>query len=208
MKVVPNYPNLSTNDACLQACVKNILSYFKLSDEINNVEIGTGYHNDSFSWITQAVSWLSSLGLDVCLYSPFKYDRLVKEGIDYMKEFKKQYFDMEFQRGDYKYLNEIIIGVSKMIDSGLWINESIPTDTLVHKLRNENTLAIGKTIYEWMSGSYIAGTSHYVTMIKEYSPTEWLINDPGLPPVERRKISKWINNHDIVGEVLLIRSNQ
>lgn len=211
MKSVPIYPNSQTNNACLQSCVKGVLDYFGLSDQIMNVDNKTGYHNDAFSWIPQTVIWLSSLGLDVCLYTPGDYEIISKgdkECTEYLRNIKGDLYNLENSRGDYKYIEEIREASKIMIKNNLWRKESLDDIKLSQILNDDNSLAIGKTVHQWLGGNFerLNPTTHWITIIKEFSSEIWRINDPGLPPIENRTIQKQIQGNRILGEILLIKS--
>lgn len=211
MKNVPIYPNNQLDNACLQSCVKGILDYFKRSDQIANVDKNTGYHADAFSWIPQTVNWLSSLGFEVSLYTPGNYDSLSIDGIEYLKTIKGDIFEFEEARGDYKYIDELQEASKLMIKNNLWIKESLSDIRLAQALTDNYTLAIGKTVSQWLSGYYETNnpTTHWVNVINEFSQGIWRINDPGLPPIQNRTVQKMINgNRILIGEILLITSRK
>jgi len=210
MKIVKCFPNSPDNTFCLQACVLSVLSYYfqsKFSEE--EVAKSTDYHPKFFSWCPRTVVWLNQLGLDVKLYSPGDYERIGKEGLKYLKESKGQYFELEKKRGDYQYLPEIQIAIREMLNKNLWVKESLSIEKLRGELKNKQTLAIGKTIMEWLDGKYIEGTAHFVTVVKEYSPMVWLVQDPGgRNPVPNRKVNQYINNESIFpGDIILVKGN-
>jgi len=204
IKVVPFYPNESDNLHCLQASIRSILDYFKIDCDKDKVDENTGFFG-TMSWLPHSVNWLSEVGLDVKLYSICEYDKLIDSGEEYLKTLKGQFFDKEKNEGQYKYLDKVIEASKQMIDKKLWINKQMSIEELKINLDNEKTLAIAKTIYEFLDGRAIAGNPHFVTVIKEYRPGEWLIHDPGLPGVERRKVSQIIEGGvKIFGDIVLI----
>lgn len=207
MKVVKVFSNNPDNTFCLQASVKSILSFYFPEKDFteSEIELNTGYREGSFSWSPETVVWLDNLGLKTKLYSSFDYEQFIEKGIDYLRKFKKgEAFEIEERRGDYKYIPQIQRAAQKMIHSKLWIKNILGVTELRELLSNPNVLAIGKTIYEWLDGKYMAGSSHFVTVVKEYSPGMWLIQDPGLPIKSNRKVSQYINNHSIFGDLIII----
>lgn len=207
MKIVKAFSNTEDNTFCLQACVQSILDYYFPTVKITQSEIikNTGYHSNFFTWSPQTVVWLNSLGLDIKLYSPFDYKRLIDEGLVYLKEFKKEAYDIEEKRGEYNFLPDIQTAANVMIRKNLWIDERLDVEKLEELLEDQNTLCIGKTVYEWLDGNYIMGNSHFVVVVKKYASGKWLIQDPGLPIKENRKIDQFINNHSILGDIILIK---
>lgn len=204
MKIVPFVANESDNQHCLQANVKSILIYFEVDFLESEVDMMTGFFGEP-SWLPHCVNWLNEKGLKVKLYSPFDYNRLVVEGENYIREFKKEIYHKEKIEGHYNHLNKIQKAAKIMINNKLWEQKKLSIDELNNLLLADNTLAIAKTIHEWLDGNSIAGTSHYVTVIKQYQPGQWLIHDPGLPPKPRRKVSQLINqNLNIFGDILTI----
>ncbi|MGA2911530.1 MAG: hypothetical protein ABSE17_02740 [Candidatus Levyibacteriota bacterium] len=208
MKIVKAFSNTKDNTFCLQACIQSVLNFYFPTKTFSESEVSknTGYHPKYFSWSPQAVVWLNSLGLNVKLYSPFNYNRLVNGGLAYLKEFKKDIYDLEEKRGEYKFLPEIQKAAKEMVDRKLWIDQLMKIEDLENQLSKQNTLCIGKTIYEWLDGHYIAGTSHFIVVVKKYSSGIWLIQDPGLPMVGNRKVNQSINNHSILGDIILVKN--
>lgn len=212
MKVVPFYPNSPDNLHCLQACIKSVTQYYFPDKHFSDKEIDVFTCFESgWSWIIAAVNWLDELGLQIKLYSPFPYDQLILEGEKFMKKFKGEaVYEYEKQNGSYKNLPLIQKSAELMITRKLWEQNKLNNSDLAQLLKNEQVLAIGKTVYEWLSGNYLPLEklhSHYVLIIKEYSPGIWKVHDPGLPPAPERKVSNTINNHDIFGDILVIARN-
>lgn len=204
MKVVPFYPNQTDNLHCLQSCVRSVLDFFEIQYKENEVDEKTGFFG-AMSWSPHAVNWLFEKGLDVKLISPFEYDKLATEGEQYLRSFKGPIFDKEMSEGQYKFLDKVREASKQMVENHLWVNKKLTIEELKIELKDEKTLAIGKTIHEFLDGIAIAGTPHFVTIIKEYSVGTWLINDPGLPGIERRKVPQTIgDNIAIFGDIVLV----
>jgi len=211
MKIVKCFPNSSDNTFCLQASVLSVLDYYFPNKFLEGEVIkSTDYHPKFFSWCPRTVVWLDQLGLYVKLYSIGDYERIETEGLKYLKELKEQYFELEKKRGDYKYLPEIKVAISEMRNKNLWVKESLSVEKLRDELKGEQTLAIGKTVWEWLGGRYIEGPTHFVTVVKEYSPMVWLVQDPGGPThIPNRKVNQYINNETIFpGDIILIKGKK
>ena len=210
MKLVKAYSNTFDNTFCLQASILSVLNYYFSGKVFSEEEVGvnTDYHPKYFSWFPKSVVWLDKLGLDVKLYSPADYKRIGIEGLEYLKELKGKMYEVEEKRGEYKYLPEVQIAIKEMISSNLWIDKMLSVEELRNELKDQDTLAIGKTIYEWLDGNYIAGKSHFITIVKEYSSEVWLIQDPGLPKKQDRKVNQYINGHSILGDIILIKNHK
>jgi hypothetical protein len=206
MKFVKAYSNTPDNTFCLQACVLSVLTFYFPEKIFKEVEVSdkTGYHPKFFSWIPQAVVWLAELGLNVELYSPFNYKRFANEGLAYLREFKKDAYIIEEERGEYKYLPEIQVFAKKMVSKKIWVDKMLSVEELRDELKNEKTLAIGKTIYELLDRRF-GITSHFIVLVKEYSSGVWLIQDSGLPMRQDRKVDQYFNNDSILGDTILIK---
>src|SRR3989344_5815405 len=208
MKIVQAFPNKQDNTHCLRSSVKSILSFYLPDRKFTELEIdkNTGYHKGYFSWMPQTVIWLNELGLKAKLFSPADYKEIGIRGLAYLKELKKDgIFEIEQQRGEYRYITEIQQAAQEMIRLNLWVNKLLSVQELETHLLDEDTLTICKTVYEWLDDKYIAGISHYVVVVKKYSPLTWIIQDPGLPKIQDRKVKQYINNHSIFGDIILIR---
>lgn len=208
MKVVPFFPNQTDNLHCLQSCIKSVLSYLEIPYQQEDVDTKTGFFG-TMSWSPHSVNWLHEVGLNVSLISPFRYDELALRGEEYLKDFKGDtFFQKEKSEGQYNNLDKVIEASKVMIKNKLWINAKMSISELSTFLKEEKNIAIAKTVHEFLSGNAVAGTSHFVTVIKEYRPGEWLIHDPGLPPIERRKVNQVITNGlEIFGDIITVSKN-
>lgn len=208
MKVVPFFPNQTDNLHCLQSCIESVLSYFEVLYSQKDVDLKTGFFG-VMSWPPHSVNWLNELGLNVKLVSPFRYDELALSGEEYLKSFKGDViFQKEKDEGQYNNLDKVKEASELMVKNNLWTNARMGISELSDFLNDENHLAIAKTVHEFLSGNAVAGTSHFVTTIKEYRSGEWLVHDPGLPPIERRKVKQIIaNGLEIFGDIITVSKN-
>lgn len=208
-KIVRFFPNTQDKTHCLQACVKSVLEYYfplkKFTDEEINEKTG---QVGGWTWFPPTVIWLGSLGLEVKLYCPqekFNYKDFSKEGLDYLRRcWNRERFEREDRAGAFKNISFVQDSSTEMVARGLWVGEAISSDLLAKRLEDKNYLAIGKTVYEWLSGKP-GKTSHYIVVIKKYSPSKWRVHDPGLPPQADRKVPINFNGNPIIGDVLLVR---
>lgn len=209
-KIIQSYPNLQDNKHCLLACTRSVLSYYLPKTNFSDSEIDEKtLFNDGWTWLPPLAVWLDSLGLKIKLYSPFEYDRLANEGDSYLREFKKHAYDIEKANGSYNNLDEIRESCSQVISKDLWDRNRLDPNQLASILKSENTYAIGKTVYELLSGKPVPNnnlTSHYVLVIKEYNYSEWRVHDPGPPYNPERKIPKLYNGQNIFGDILVVES--
>lgn len=205
MKIVPFYPNESDNLHCLQSCVKSVLSFYGITELPDDFDEQTGFFG-SMPWSIHAVNFLYSQGLNVKLVTPFSCDRLVSEGEKYLEQFKgSQAFAKEKAEGQYNHLEKIRDAATDLISNNLWEERRMSISDIESFLSSENNLVIAKTVHEWLSGNLVMGASHFVTVIKEYNYQQWLIHDPGLPPVERRKVNKSLGSvGNIFGDIITI----
>lgn len=103
-----------------------------------------------------------------------------------------------------KNINQVQNASKIMVLKKLWVPVSLNDDKLSEKLKNNQTLAIGKTIYEQLTGNLVNGSPHYVLIQKRYSPTQWKIHDPGLPPIIDRKVPVTVAGNSMFGDLLLV----
>lgn len=209
MKIVKAFPNKQTNDYCLQACIQSVLWFYFKDKKFSESEINlnTQYHKGHFSWVPASILWLDKLGLNVKLYMPsiFDYENLAKHGLAYIRKLKPHdAFDMEIKRGDYTYITDIQKAAQLINKSKLLVKTTLEIDELEKILENEKSLAIGKTMHEWLDGRYIKGTNHYAVIVKKYSPGRWRIEDPGPPFYPDRKVDQVINNNTMFPAELIV----
>ncbi len=205
-KIVTFFPNKEDNIHCLQSSVKSLLSFYFpdkiFTDEL--IEEKTLY-SGGWSWLVPTVVWLNELGLEVSFFSRLNYEELSNRGEEYLRELKGDIlYNHEHQNGAYLNFASIQESSKTMIELGLWNNQNLSVAELSSSLEASNTLAISKTVYEWMDGRQ-GLTGHFVLVLKQYKPGEWLVHDPGLPQKENRKVNQLINGENIFSEVLLIK---
>ena len=209
MKIVKFYKNTVDNTHCLQACIKMLLSFYfpkrKFEDsKIDQKTLQEGGH----TWFPPAVCWLDELGLKTLLFckaSSFNYKFFANDREKYLKQkWPKERYQKEKDNGAFKNIDQVQNASKIMVSKKLWIPKRLNDDELSKKIEDDQTLAIGKTIHQWLSGIYTDGSPHYVLIQKRYSPTQWKVHDPGLPPLENRKVPVTINCHSIFGDILVV----
>jgi len=206
-KSIPFFENSADNIHCLQACVKSLLAHYfpekGFSDqEIDKETLQTG----GFSWLPPSVVFLDNLGLDVKLYSKFDYGEFAENGEEFLKAtWDANRFATEKSSGALDNILLIQKAAQEMRDRDLWSASPLANDELRLELESGNTFAIAKTVYEWLDNQYVNGTPHFILIIKEYGAGTWRIHDPGIPGKQDRKVPQRINNHDIFGDLLIVK---
>lgn len=209
IKEVPFCPNTPDNFHCLQACIKMLLlRYFpdkKFADsEIDAKTLQEGGH----TWLAPAACWLDELGLKTQLFLPdslFNYATFANEGEKYLrKQWPLEKYQKEENNGALKNIDKVQNACKVLVSKKLWTPDKLDDRTLSTMLEDCNTLAIGKTIYEWLSGNYVNGNPHYVLVVKQYRPGQWRIQDPGRPPKEDKIVSATINGNSIFSDILVV----
>jgi hypothetical protein len=210
MKEVPSFSNTADNNGCLQACVKDVLAYYFPKRLINDKEINekTGQCG-GWTWLPPAACWLNNLGLDVKLYwnsKNFDYKSFALYGTSYLKkQWSSERFDWEEQHGAYKNIDFVQEKAKEMVNKNIYVGKRLSTALLLKFLGNQESLAVAKTIYQWLSGDYVLGDGHFVVVIDSPKPGFWRINDPGLPEMPNREISSKIKDHPVFLDTLLIK---
>jgi hypothetical protein len=176
---------------------------FKYS-EIDEQTLQEGGH----TWFPPTVCWLDKLGLKVKLYLPaslFDYKKFSEKGKGYLNtHWSEERYLRERNSGSLQNIDRVQNFSKIMVKKKLWTSKRLSDDELTNKLKDEQTLAVGKTIHEWLSGNYTSGSAHYVLIQKRYSEAQWKIHDPGLPPYENRKVVVSINGHSMFGDILVV----
>lgn len=180
------YPNTPDNMHCSQAVFRSLFKYFfdeELSweeiDKITKAIPGRG------SWTMAAYIELANRDVEVVNIEEFDYQRFYNERVEYLKEI----------------YNDDAIKYTLEKSNLLSVRDDIPE--FLQKVKRIKRKATIKDFDKLLDNGYLVGTVlnsrvlnekegfslHYV-LIKEKEGNKYIINDPGLPPVENRKVTK------------------
>ena len=185
-KQVAFYPNHPDNMHCVLAIFRSLFDYFfneKLSWK--QIEKKMGFVKGKGAWTFPAETELAKRGMEVINIEPFDYKRFLKEGEDYLRKAYNQ------ETANY-YLHETNINTKR--------NE-IPE--FIRVVKHQTRKATVDDIDNFLIDGYLVGAEinsrilnkkpgfslHYV-LIKRLDDDQYVINDPGLPPLENRKVTR------------------
>lgn len=184
MKKIPFYGNLPDDLHCAVAVYKALVEYY--FDEIMSwaeAEEFQGFNDGCPGWNIVPQTKLASRGIEVRCIEPFDYKKYIKLGDAYLPEicepeavkwFVEQtlihdmvpYIDEFEQKVDHQLRNATIKDVESMLSDGFLIG----TEINAHLLNDQEGF-----------------NSHYI-LIHGFKDDNFIINDPGLPPQQNRKV--------------------
>lgn len=185
-KQIKFYSNHDDGMHCSQAVFRSLFHYF-FNENLNWSEIEkiTKTEKGKGAWTMAAEIELARRGVGVINIEPFDYARYYREGVDYLNG----NFDDKIVN---YYLNKTNL---------LNVKEDIPI--FLKLVKHESRKGTIEDIDGFLDNGYLVGAEinsrilnkkpgfslHYV-LIVEKEKGSYIINDPGLPPLERRMISK------------------
>jgi hypothetical protein len=183
---VPFYPNHEDNMSCMLAVYASMVDYF-LHKKLSRQElIGiTGYRSGIAAWSVTALINLAKMGLDIKMIEPFDYERYLREGRNYLKEYYKPE-ELEWTEN-----HSNILEMGKDIPVFL---ESISYQKRRPRLGDfDEMLAGGRLVFVTVNSralNYNPGyVSHAILVIRKEGD-DYIVHDPGLPPHPNRRVSK------------------
>jgi hypothetical protein len=209
VKKVKFYSNHPDNLHCVLAVFRSLFNYF-FDEELSwkQIEKLMGYESGKGAWTFPAELELAKRGVEVMNIEPFDYEKFLEEGVVYLKA---NYND---ETANY-YITQTNIGMNL---------DKIPE--FIKLVKHENRKATIKDVAGFLNDGYLVGAEidasvlnkksglplHFV-LIKGTKDGKYIINDPGLPPMENRLITQEdlkeaLGGDGTNGEVSAFRANQ
>lgn len=182
---VPFFSNTPDNTHCFQAALKMLLKFYFPEKDYSFEELDekTEKVKDLWTWPTAGLLWMQSLGIGVELVETFDYQQFVKTPEEYLLEF----FGKEAGKEQIK--NSDLPHEVGLIEKGLKhfnIENRIPKQHDIVAALEQNKLVCVNINSKVLSGK--SGYVGHFVVIKGYYDEGVIIHDPGLPPIENRKI--------------------
>lgn len=183
---VPFYANSPDNLHCVQSSYMMILRYFRPDKAYTFEELDalTGKDKHGGTWAAQGHIWLVSQGYDVEYWTLLDWRQFVSDGYEYLRrQFGEEIADWQVRYGD-------IPLEQRRADEAL---EKVTTKVREPKISDiVGFLDKGYLIKCTVNSSKLNGKAGYVghvIVVKGYADGALIIHDPGLPPLENRKVA-------------------
>ena len=184
-RIIPFFANPDSTH-CFQACLRMILKYFLPDKEYSwdELDILTGKKNEKFTWRSKALIELQSIGFEIINWGLFDHSLFVKDPVGYLNKLygeekakiKIENCDLEYEKQNSELLLEKVkskITLPSISD----INNILDEGYLV--LCNVNSMVLNN------KDGYLG---HFI-LVNAVRNDHIIVHDPGLPPVENRKLS-------------------
>ncbi len=183
---VPFFSNSPDDSHCFQAALKMVLKYFLPEKDFTwkELEQVTAKGDGLWTWPLAGMVWLSKNGFDVLDLEVFDYSRFMTEGESYLLEFYgREAGHEQIQHSDLEKERRL---ASELLKSNL-LKQQLPTIDTMRTLLNSGSLLICLINSKKLNNAngYVG---HFV-VIKGYERDTLLMHDPGLPPLENRRVS-------------------
>lgn len=185
MLKIPFYSNTPDNTHCFQACLKMIIEYFWPEDvyDWDKLDEITSKVKGLWTWPMAGLIYMQERGAEVKVIETFDYNSFVEKGEDYLLEKNgKEVADIQIKNSD---INGEIKFAKKFIKT-IKIKKDIPEIDNLKKMLMKGYIImvnINSRVLDKQEG--YAG--HFV-LLKGFDEKGFIINDPGLPGIENRKV--------------------
>ena len=183
---VPFVANTSDDLHCLQAAYMMITKFFQKDFDICMDEWSqlTGFETDKGTWANAGLLWFMDNGYDVSHISLFDYKSFVNSPEDYLVKLTGE--KVGAWQIAHTNIPAEVSRVKKLLESGV-IERREPTIEDI-----KNLLDDGYLVRVMVNSSRLNGTDGYfghAVPIIGYDEENIIFHDPGLPPLENRRIS-------------------
>ncbi len=185
MKEVPFYGNHEDNMHCMPAVYGSIIEYF-LHRELSWPELEglTGYKPGVAAWTVGVLPRMTAMGFDVHMIEPFNYEQYQKDGEKYLE---KIYEPEE-------------LALYKKISNIIEMRDQLPV--FLKHIRHDNRIATLEDIDQMLAEDHLIfvtvnahtlnekpGFFPHAILVIAKEGDEYVIHDPGLPPLPYRHVS-------------------
>lgn len=192
MKNVPFYANHNDGMHCMLAVYGSIIEYF-LGKRLSWRELEglTGYKDKKAVWTIGTLPRLSTMGLDIKMIEPFDYRRYYKEGESYLKEvYNKQEISWYIKNSNILQIKDQIPYFLKTVDYECKQASLSDIDDLLDD---------GHLVFMTVNSKVLnkeEGFESHALLVLSKDKDNYVVHDPGPPPIENR----------IIGSTLLYKA--
>ncbi len=197
MKKIPFYPNHKDGMYCVLAVYRSLYDYFfdeKLS--FKQLEKKSRAEKNKGVWHLLLDSDLASRGVDIVNIETIDYQKLFEEKGEYLKKL------YDHQTAEY-YLTQT--NITKLFDVIPQYLKSVHHITKLATIDDIDSLLskgyiIGAEVNSRILNNKPGFSLHYV-LIQKGDQNSYIMHDPGLPPIENRKVSREDIEKSLANEV-------
>ncbi len=185
-KKVPFYSNTPDDTHCFQAALKMGIEYF-LPETILSFEAMDKFTNKKeglWTWPLRGVINLAQMGFQVVDVDFFSLESFIEDPNEYLiKRYGQEVGEAQIKHSD---LDAVVKDCEEYLKLGLH-QERIPDQTEIKKLIDEGYLVICNVNSQALhnKNGYVG---HFVAIF-DYDTDNFILHDPGLPPIENLKVS-------------------
>ena len=188
MSRVPFYANDESNMRCMVAVYQSIVDYF-LHKKLSRSEADklVGFKHGRAAWSLEALTKLTRLGFDIKMIEAFDYRQYFESGEEYLSH----YFPPDQLQWVLSHTNLLDIKpyIVEFLDTVHWVKKS-PDLNDIDAMLSEKRLVIVTLNGRALHG--LDGYSTHAVLITGRGNDEYILHDPGLPPVPDSHI---LRNH-------------
>jgi len=185
MKQVPFYPNHEDNLHCALAVYQMLFDYFlhrKLS--WTEIEKLSGFKDNTAAWTVTIWERMVNMGFDVRMIENFDYRRYAKQGNDYLKKyFTESAYEWTMEHTD-------ILTITPLIPSFLHTVKPITRRPTLEDI--DEMLEDKRLVFVTLNSRALNHTEGFVShavLVLRKEEDDYILHDPGLPPVPERRVS-------------------
>jgi hypothetical protein len=183
---VPFYANTPDDTHCYQAALRSVLKYFLPNNEYHweELEEMTAKKANLWTWPTQGLITLHKIGFDIIDISDFDIEQFINTGEEYLlQEYGKEVADEQVKHSDIQQERALYKEFIQHIKFQKRIPKIEDLEYFVEKgyliICNVNSKALNN------QQGYVG---HFVVIIG-YDDNHLYLHDPGLPPLQDRKVT-------------------
>lgn len=188
---IPFYPEWPTDkypegEHCAEMSLKMVLAYFqpKIDYSLKQLEAITGKRPEEATWEMSLGIWLAGNGFGIKRYSMFNYVEFEQRGIDYIRDaFGDETADWQDANSNVKAAQ---LQVKEYLEK-VSIVEKKPTVNDIQNEMDNGYLARVMVNSKLLNG--MSGYMGYSVVITGYDDDHIWFHDPGMPPLENRKVA-------------------
>lgn len=185
-KKVPFYSNTPDDTHCFQAALKMVIEYFMLTNVISFEDLDkfTGKKEGLWTWPLRGVINLSQMGFNIVDVDYFSLESFIENPKGYLlKRYGQEVGEAQIKHSD---LDAVVGDCEEYLKLNLH-QERIPDLIEIKKLVDEGYLVICNVNARALHNK--EGYSGHFVVIFDYDDDNFLLHDPGLPPIESLKVN-------------------